>query len=61
MSRHSGKPEVVSERGDLAHRIEEYDDGEACTLFPSACDDHALLTHWITAEEGAFVDLAAMR
>jgi hypothetical protein len=60
MSRHSGKPEVVSERG-LAHRIEDYDDGEECTLFPAGCDDQVLLTHWITASEGSFVDLADMR
>ena len=61
MSRHSGKPEVVSERGDLAHRIEEYADGEECTLFPAGCDEQALLTHWITAEEDDFVDLSEMR
>lgn len=61
MSRRSGTHEGVSESGDLAHRIEEYDDGEECTLFPAACDEHALLTRWITAQRGSFVDLKDMR
>lgn len=61
MSRHSATQEDSPERGDLAHRIEEYADGEECTLFPAACDEHALLTRWITAEEGDFVDLVEMR
>ena len=61
MSRHSGTYEGETERGDLAHRIEEYADGEECTLFPAACDEQALMTRWITAGEGDFVDLADMR
>ena len=61
MSRGSGTTEAVSESGDLAHRIESYEDGEECTLFPAVCDDTALLTRWITAAEGDFVDLDEMR
>lgn len=61
MSRGSGTAEEVSESGDLVHRIEAYDDGEECTLFPAVCDETDLLTRWITAEDGDFVDLDEMR
>ncbi|MFB6110516.1 MAG: hypothetical protein ABEJ60_06545 [Halodesulfurarchaeum sp.] len=61
MSHHPGMSEGERESGDLAHRIEEYSAGAECTLFPSVCDENDLLTRWITAEEGAFVDLAEMR
>ncbi|MFP4530483.1 MAG: hypothetical protein ACLFNC_04245 [Halodesulfurarchaeum sp.] len=61
MSRHSGTYEGDSERGDLAHRIEDYAGGAECTLYPTSCDENALMTRWMTAEEGAFVDLADMR
>lgn len=61
MSRHSGTYERDWERGDLAHRIEEYADGAECTLYPASCDGEALLTRWMTASEGSFVDLEGMR
>ena len=61
MTHMSGNAGVVSGSGELAHRIEAYTDGEECTLFPESCSEEVLLTHWITAEEGAFVDLADMR
>ena len=47
--------------GDLVHRIEAYADGEECTLFPECVPEEDLVTRWITAEDGAFVDLAEMR
>lgn len=31
-----------------------------CTIFPADCDDADLVTHWITAAEGAFVGLEEM-
>ena len=61
MSRHSGAYEGDVERGDLAHRIEEYADGAECTLYPATCDAAALVTRWMTATEGSFVDLEEMR
>ncbi|MGM0371074.1 MAG: DUF7511 domain-containing protein [Halobacteriota archaeon] len=61
MSHHSGAYQGDRESGDLAHRIEDYSQGAECTLFPSICDEDDLLTRWITAEEGAFVDLTEMR
>ncbi len=61
MSRHSGTYEGDREHGDLAHRIEEYSGGAECTLYPVTCDEDDLMTRWMTAEEGAFVDLAEMR
>jgi hypothetical protein len=31
------------------------------TLYPAAADENQLLTHWITANEGSFVDLRDLR
>ena len=61
MSRHSGTYDGDSERGDLAHRIEDYAGGAECTLYPATCEESALVTRWITAEAGSFVDLSEMR
>ncbi|MFB6113447.1 MAG: hypothetical protein ABEJ58_05005 [Halodesulfurarchaeum sp.] len=61
MSRHVGTPTGIATSRELAHRIETYEDGRECTLYPSGCVDYDLLTHWITAREGDFVDLADMR
>ncbi len=32
-----------------------------CTLYPRHTDADELVTHWITAREGSFVDLRSMR
>lgn len=37
------------------------DETDECTIFPSDADEIDLLTMWISAEEGSFVDLAEMR
>ncbi|WP_207586681.1 DUF7511 domain-containing protein [Halomontanus rarus] len=37
------------------------DDGTAeCTIFPSSCDDEEIVTNWLTAKRGSFVDLESM-
>jgi hypothetical protein len=42
--------------------VEEHDEGPAeCTLFPCNVDGVELMTTWITAQEGSFVDLESMR
>lgn len=46
----------------LEHVTVEYEDApDACTMYPRTCSEDDLATHWITAEEGAFVDLTTMR
>lgn len=37
------------------------DENDECTIFPVDADEVDLLTRWITAEEGSFVDLIDMR
>lgn len=61
MSHHSGTYAGDLDGCDLAHRIEEYSGGAECTLYPTACEADALMTRWMTAEEGSFVDLTEMR
>ena len=61
MAHRSENVGTLQRGGDLAHRIEAYSDGEECTLFPECVPEEDLVTHWITAEDGAFVDLAEMR
>ena len=34
---------------------------DECTLYPSDADDGTLVTEWITAEEGSYVELDAVR
>ncbi|GAD53397.1 hypothetical protein MBEHAL_2157 [Halarchaeum acidiphilum MH1-52-1] len=46
---------------DLACRVEEYDDGVQCTIYPDGADDDTLVTTWLTAEDDAFVDLESAR
>lgn len=41
--------------------VVETSDGRQCTIYPANVDDTALVTTWITADEGAFVDLEEMR
>lgn len=46
----------------LEHVTVEYENAPgACTMYPRDRSDADLTTHWITAEEGSFVDLEAMR
>jgi hypothetical protein len=43
-------------------RIESYDDApDECTIHPADAPADALTTTWITAREGSFVRLDAMR
>ncbi|WP_435100370.1 DUF7511 domain-containing protein [Halarchaeum sp. P4] len=46
---------------DLTCRVEEYEDGDHCTVFPADADDDELVTTWLTAEGDAFVDLETVR
>jgi len=42
--------------------VEEHDERpDECTLFPRGADDEALVTEWITAEEGSYVNCDEMR
>lgn len=45
----------------VACRVEAYDDGAECTLYPTDADGAALVTTWMTAGERLFVDPEAMR
>lgn len=61
MASHHGPSVDSDSSGGLAHRVEHVEDGTTCTLFPIECEDADLVTHWITAKEGSFVDLTEMR
>lgn len=52
-------PDPVS----VCARVEEHEDRpDECTLFPASVSNRTeLMTTWMTAEEGAFVDRARMR
>lgn len=53
----SGTSEPV-QFGELEHVRELNDERPTtCTIFPRDCSDEQLVTHWITAEEAAFVPL----
>lgn len=42
--------------------VVEHDDGlDECTLYPEDAADEKLVTEWITAEEGSYVELDSMR
>ncbi|MFB6071283.1 MAG: hypothetical protein ABEJ76_09685 [Halanaeroarchaeum sp.] len=56
MTRSTGLPATESGE-DLDHRIETYQDGATCTIFPRDAGEDELVTTWITAEEGSFVGL----
>lgn len=45
-------------RADIAEREHGPDE---CTIWPHNASGNALLTEWITAEEGSFVSLEEMR
>lgn len=61
MARHQGRPAETEARQRLSHKVETFDDATACTLFPAACAESDIVTHWITAMDDAFVDLESMR
>lgn len=57
-----GQREEPDERPELVARTTMTDDGEfQCTLYPADADDTELLTSWITAGEGWYVDVASNR
>ncbi|MCU4741002.1 hypothetical protein OB955_13115 [Halobacteria archaeon AArc-m2/3/4] len=43
------------------HVVVNDDGATECTIFPSSCDDEEIVTHWLTAKRGSFVDLASMQ
>lgn len=45
-------------RADVTRREDEPDE---CTIWPHDASGNALLTEWVTAEEGSFVPLPEMR
>ncbi|MFB6107941.1 MAG: hypothetical protein ABEJ82_03750 [Haloplanus sp.] len=55
-------PRPPDDGGHLAATVETYPDApDECTLFPADADPETLLTTWLSAEEGSFVDCAEMR
>lgn len=48
----------VELRADVTRRATEPDE---CTIWPHDASGNALLTEWVTAEEGSFVALEEMR
>ena len=46
---------------ELDHVVVKNDDGpDECAIFPSEAAETELLTAWISASEGAYVDLESM-
>lgn len=62
-SHHNDAPETSGpERTDLRADVTERDDApDECTIWPHNASGSALLTEWVTAEEGSFVSLEEMR
>jgi hypothetical protein len=56
--RRTGEPGSADLRADVTERDDAPDE---CTLWPHNASGSALLTEWITAEEGSFVSLEEMR
>lgn len=48
----------VELRADVTRREDEPDE---CTIWPHDASGNALLTEWVTAEEGSFVSLESIR
>lgn len=48
----------VELRADVTRREDEPDE---CTIWPHDASGNALFAEWVTAEEGSFVSLEAMR
>ncbi|WP_332897724.1 MULTISPECIES: DUF7511 domain-containing protein [unclassified Haladaptatus] len=46
---------------DLDYTIESNGPREECTVYPREASEDALMTQWITASEGSFVDLTDAR
>ncbi|MFC7229319.1 hypothetical protein N0B31_18110 [Salinirubellus salinus] len=45
----------------LVARVVHYESGDELTLFPAAADDVSLMSRWLTADEGSWVELDEMR
>jgi hypothetical protein len=45
----------------LVGRVVHYETGDELTLFPAAANDVSLMSRWLTADEGSWVELAEMR
>jgi len=59
---HDDASEVVGDFDGLRADVTEHEDGpDECTIWPHNASGSALLTEWITAEEGSFVSLGEMR
>ncbi len=41
--------------------VENDDEPNECALFPASASESELMTTWISAQEGSFVDLASSR
>ena len=51
----------VGDTGLVAH-VERYEDApDECTIYPGDVAGEELVTHWLSAAEGSYVSLAAMR
>ncbi|SNZ15912.1 hypothetical protein SAMN06269185_2640 [Natronoarchaeum philippinense] len=58
MSNAQSGPTDPVQFGELEH-VTVANDGEptTCTIFPRECSEEKLVTHWITADQSAFVPL----
>lgn len=55
-------PEETPGPEHLVAVVEERDHGpDECTIYPADATDEELVTNWITAEAGSYVELDAMR
>ena len=45
----------------LVARVVDYESGEELTLFPASSTGVDLMSRWLTAEEGSWVELHEMR
>jgi len=54
-------PDSTEPTFELDHIVVENDDGpNECAIFPPEAEETELLTAWISAHEGAYVDLESM-
>jgi hypothetical protein len=59
---HTSSDNLSHPAAELRAEIVEYDDApNECTIFPTDAQEWELMTRWITAAEGSYVDLEAMR
>jgi hypothetical protein len=55
-------PDLHHPAADYRAEIVEYDDApDECTIYPADAQEWELMTRWITAREGSYVDLEEMR